>query len=192
MQSDLSLLINHIRRFVALSEADIALLSQHCQICEIKNKEHVLKEGEVCRDKYFILRGVLRKYINTPAGDQQIFQFSIEDWWMTDYASLESGKPSQYNIQAVENCVLVRINKDSLEKLYREIPAMETYFRKILQRAYEATLWRVHVIFAYSGEERYRNFSSAFPDFVQRIPQYMLASYLGFTPEFLSKLRAKR
>ena len=192
MQHDITPLIDHMRRFVKLNEDDVRIISQKASTKKIRNKEHLLQELEVCRENYFIVKGCLRKYINTEAGQKQIFQFSIESWWMTDYTSLESGKPSNCNIQAVEDCDLIVVTKDNLEEMYQQVPASETYFRKILQRAYEASLFRIHIIFSYTGEERYRRFTTAFPEFVQRIPQYMLASYLGFTPEFLSKLRAKK
>jgi CRP-like cAMP-binding protein len=181
-----------MKRFISISDKDTGIIERCCQLKKIGKKEHLLEEGDVCDEKYFIVRGCLRKYINTENGDKQIFQFAIEDWWMTDYTSLESGKASAYNIQAVEECELIVIKKDDLESLYQDVPKVETYFRKILQRAYEASLYRIHIIFSYSGEERYVHFTSSFPEFIQRIPQYMLASYLGFTPEFLSKLRAKK
>ena len=192
MSDDIGPLIEHMRRFVVLSDEDARIVSGLAKRKEIKNKQHLLTEGEICSENYFLAKGCLRKYINTERGDKQIFQFSIESWWMTDYTSLESGKPSGCNIQAVEDCEVIAITKDKLEILYKEVPATETYFRKILQRSFEASLFRIHIIFSYSGEERYRRFTGAFPEFVQRVPQYMLASYLGFTPEFLSKLRAKK
>lgn len=192
MSQDITPLIEHMRRFVKLDQEDINIISQKAIRRKISNRAYVLHDFEVCRENCFIVKGCLRKYINTEDGQKQIFQFSIESWWMTDYTSLESGKPSNYNIQAVEDSDLIIITKENLEQLYQQVPASETYFRKILQRAYEASLFRIHVIFSYTGEERYRRFTSAFPEFVQRIPQYMLASYLGFTPEFLSKLRAKK
>jgi CRP-like cAMP-binding protein len=192
MKDNISPLIRHMQRFVKLSENDIETISKSFFSRKVRNKAHVLVENEVCQENHFIVKGCLRKYINTEDGNKQIFQFSIENWWITDYTSLESGKPSTCNIQAVEDCELICINKQDLEELFHAVPSTETYFRKILQRAYEASLYRIHIIFSYSGEERYRHFVSAFPEFVQRVPQYMLASYLGFTPEFLSKLRAKK
>jgi CRP-like cAMP-binding protein len=192
MKGQLQPLISHIKRFVDISQAEIEIIQNHFDYRSIRNKDHLLVEGSHCLDKYFIKKGCLRKYINNEDGDKQIIQFSIENWWMTDYTSLESGKPTTCNIQAVEDCELIVITKDKLEQLYKEVPLMETYYRKILQRAFEASLTRIHIIFSYSGEERYQSFTRAFPDFVQRIPQYMLASYLGYTPEFLSKLRAKK
>ena len=192
MKKELSPLLAHLGRFVSLTTTDIEKIERAFEVRNVKDKEHILVEGDVCREKYFIVSGCLRKYVNTEKGDKQIFQFAIENWWMTDYTSLESQRPSTCNIQAVEDSDFICISRERLERLYRDVPMLETYFRKILQRAYEASLTRIHLIFSYSGEERYRRFTSSFPEFVQRIPQYMLASYLGFTPEFLSKLRSRR
>ena len=192
MKKELSPLLAHLGRFVSLTTTDIEKIERAFEVRNVKDKEHILVEGDVCREKYFIVSGCLRKYVNTEKGDKQIFQFAIENWWMTDYTSLESQRPSTCNIQAVEDSDFICISRERLERLYRDVPMLETYFRKILQRAYEASLTRIHLIFLYSGEERYRRFTSSFPEFVQRIPQYMLASYLGFTPEFLSKLRSRR
>src|SRR5688500_15008262 len=96
----ISPLIRHMKRFVPLSDNDVQIIERSCQLKKIGKKEHLLEEGDVCNEKYFLVKGCLRKYINTENGDKQIFQFSIEDWWMTDYTSLESGKPSTCNIQA--------------------------------------------------------------------------------------------
>ena len=131
-------------------------------------------------------------YINTDEGTEQIVQFAIDNWWITDYNSFDFQKPSLFNIQAVENCEIAFIKKETQEELFKKLPQLERYFRIILQRSFAASIMRIQYIFNQSGEERYRHFNSSFPDFVQRVPQYMLASYLGFTPEFLSKIRGKK
>jgi CRP-like cAMP-binding protein len=148
--------------------------------------------GQVCNACYFVVKGCLRMYTIPDNGTEQIVQFGIDNWWICDYTSFDSQKPSMFNIQAVEPSTLIYIDKKSQEELFAKVPKLERYFRLILQRAYSATLMRVHYIFTSTGEARYHHFNSLFPEFVQRIPQYMLASYLGFTPEFLSKIRAKK
>jgi CRP-like cAMP-binding protein len=192
MENPVPELIQHIRRFVKLDDDQAHMIGSHFKRRKLKNKEYLLTEGNVCKENYFIIKGVLRKFINTEKGDKQIIQFSIENWWMTDFTSLESGNPSILNIQSVENGEVGIITKDDLDILYKRVPVFESYTRKVLQRAYEASVMRTHLIFSYSGEERYQRFISSYPEFVQRIPQYMLASYMGLTPEFLSKLRAKK
>lgn len=111
---------------------------------------------------------------------------------MSDLGSFENTQPSSYYIQAVENSEIVSISKPKLEELFEKVPTLERYFRIVQQRAFIASQKRIEYIYSMSDEERYRHFNALFPDFIQRIPQYMLASYLGFTPQFMSKIRAKK
>ena len=167
-------------------------LSASIHFREVSNKEFLLQAGQVCTASYFIIEGCFRMYLNTDYGTEQIIQFGIDNWWISDYASLESQHPSHHFIQAVEKSSILVIEKQAQGFLFQKIPQLERYFRIIFQRAYTAQLNRIHFILNLSGEERYHHFHDAFPDFVQRVPQYMLASYLGFTPEFLSKVRGRK
>ncbi|WP_183561195.1 Crp/Fnr family transcriptional regulator [Mucilaginibacter sp. SP1R1] len=185
-------LINHIKKFIELTEADAELIQSAVTVKLVKKKAFLLQPDQICRETYFVSKGCLRLYFINKKLNEQITQFAIENWWMTDYSSLESGKPSTYYIQAVENCEVVVINKTRLDELFKQVPALERYFRIVQQRAFTAAQKRIEYIYSFSDEERYRHFSSLFPDFIQRIPQYMLASYLGFTPQFMSKIRAKK
>jgi CRP-like cAMP-binding protein len=185
-------LLQHINKFIRLSEEEKLLLPQFFQHKVLHKKEHLLKEGQVCTTNNFVAKGVLRLYYITETGTEQIIQFAIDNWWMTDYMSYESKHASGFNIQAVEASELLTLDRTQQENLFQQIPAMERYFRIIVQKAYAASVIRMRYIFTQSGEERFHHFNDSFPDFVQRIPQYMLASYLGFTPEFLSKIRAKK
>ncbi|MDB5117601.1 MAG: Crp/Fnr family transcriptional regulator [Mucilaginibacter sp.] len=185
-------LIDHIKKYVQLTEADIALITQHLVTTHVKKKEYVLMPGKACNANYFVVKGCLRLYFINRKEQEQITHFGIENWWITDYDSLDTQKPSRFYIEAVENTEIIALDWRVQEELTRAIPQLETYFRKVVQTAYAAAQRRIEYIYGYTDEERYRNFSKLFPGFVQRIPQYMLASYLGFTPQFLSKIRAKR
>jgi len=184
--------LKHIQKFVTLTKEEEATLLDYIQCRQLKNKEHILKAGQVCQAYYFVAKGCLRMYATPDSGTDHIVQFGIDNWWISDYMSFDSQTPSLFNIQALELSDLIVIDKKIQEELFKKIPKLERYFRFILQRAYTATLMRIHFIFTASGEARYHHFNNLYPDFVQRIPQYMLASYLGFTPEFLSKIRAKK
>lgn len=184
-------LLAHIARYVALTTAEADLLQTYLTQQSIGRKEHLLTEGQVCMANYFVLRGCLRTYLVNEKGSEQTILFGIENWWLTDYASLDMQTPSQFFIQAVETTEVVVFEKRVQEEVLRQLPQLERYFRILLQKSAAAALFRIKFLFSLSGEARYRHFNSAFPGFVQRVPQYMLASYLGFTPEFLSKIRAK-
>ncbi|AWO00976.1 Crp/Fnr family transcriptional regulator [Chitinophaga alhagiae] len=188
----LAALIAHIRRFVPLSGEEAALLEQYIDLRELKKKAFLLKEGQVCAASYFLIKGCCRSYFITEKGIEQINLFAIEDWWITDYQSLELQTPSQFYIQAIEPATVAVLPRAVQDALFEQLPQLEKYFRLILQKALAAAHLRVKYIFSQTGEERYDHFTTLFPGFVQRVPQYMLASYLGFTPEFLSKIRAKR
>ncbi|MBS1916121.1 MAG: Crp/Fnr family transcriptional regulator [Bacteroidetes bacterium] len=185
-------LLIHIRKFVPLSKTEEELLLPYLKNISLKKKEHILKEGQICTANYFVVKGCMRMYFITEQGTEQIVQFAIDNWWLADLMSLDAQKPSQFNIQAIEATEVIALDKNIQEELFTKVPKMERYFRIILQKAFAASVMRFRYIFTQSGEERFHHFITSFPDFVQRVPQYMLASYLGFSAEFLSKLRAKK
>ena len=185
-------IVTHMRRFISLTPEEEALLVAKLYSKDVKKKEHLLQAGEVCHDNYFIVSGCFRLYLVTGKGVEQVIQFGIEDWWITDYVSFKNGKPSDFYIQANENAQVVVLNRKVQEELFEKIPQLEKYFRLVLEKAYSAQLTRIHYIFNLTGEEQYRLMVKNYPGFVKRIPQYMLASFLGITPEFLSALRAKK
>jgi CRP/FNR family transcriptional regulator, anaerobic regulatory protein len=185
-------LIAHINKFAPLTEDEAVEVRKAVEIFIVKKKSFLLQPNEVCRANYFVSKGCMRLYFINRNGQEQITQFGIENWWITDYDSLETGKPSHYYIQAIEDTEVIGIHKKALEELLIKVPKIERYFRLILQKALTASMRRFEYLRDQSDEERYRQFVSLFPGFAQRVPQYMLASYLGFTPQFLSKIRAKK
>ncbi|MCD6065264.1 MAG: cyclic nucleotide-binding protein [Bacteroidetes bacterium] len=184
-------LITHIKKYVDLSEADVQLLSKQVELLQVKKKEMLLQEGQVCRSQYFVEKGCLRLFYLNHKGVEQTTQFAIENWWLSDYMSYDLQAPAQFSIQAIERSEIVCLDLAAQDSLVRELPQLERYFRLILQRAYAATQVRFRIHYELSKEENYNQFVSSFPGFVQRIPQYMLASYLGLTPEYLSEIRKK-
>jgi CRP/FNR family transcriptional regulator len=185
-------LLQHIRKFVVLTDEEADLICSKLKTVSVNKKDFLLKPGKICKANYFVSKGLLRLYFINKKELEQITHFGLEGWWITDFDSLDTQKPSHFYIQAVEDAEVIAWDVAMQEELTKAIPQLETYFRKVLQRAYAASQRRIEFIYTYSDEERYRNFSTSFPGFIQRIPQYMLASYLGFTPQFLSKIRAKK
>jgi len=185
-------LIAHINKFVNLSEDEAVLVSESVDLVEVKKKKFILKADEICRANYFVSKGCMRLYFINRNGQEQTTQFGLENWWITDYNSLETGQPSIYYIQAIEDSELISLTKKTMDELLLKVPKLERYFRIIFQKAHTASMRRFEYMRDQTDEERYRQFVTLFPGFVQRIPQYMLASYLGFTPQFLSKIRARK
>lgn len=184
-------LIRHIGKYISLENSDIDVINTYFKSQKLKNKEIVLQEGQVCKSYYFVDSGCLRMYFNNNKGTEQIIQFALENWWITDYFSFADQKPAEYNIQAIEKTTVSYIDYLSYNKLLKEVPVLETYFRIIAQRELAASQKRLKLIFDLSKEDMYLHFSTSFPHFIQRIPQYMLASFLGITPEYLSEIRKK-
>jgi CRP-like cAMP-binding protein len=185
-------LFAHIKRYVQLTPAEEQLLCEKLEPKKLKKKEFLLEAGKHCHGNYFVVKGCLRLYFVNNKLNEQIIQFGIENWWITDYDGLMSKQASTCYIQAIEPSEVLLLNEKNQAMLFEQIPHLETYFRIMMQKAYVAAQRRIGFIFNQTEEERYRHFSSRFPEFMQRVPQYMLASYLGFTPQFLSRLRAKK
>jgi CRP/FNR family transcriptional regulator len=184
-------LLAHIARYVALTPAEAQLVGSYFSCQAVPRKAYLLEAGQTDTASYFVLQGCLRLYFITEKGTEQIIRFALENWWLADYTSLLSQQPSQFFIQAVEPTTVAVLDYARQEALLAQVPALERYFRLVLQRTAAADQMRLVYQFGESAEERYERFSTSFPGFVQRVPQYMLVSYLGFTPEFLSKIRAK-
>ncbi len=182
----------HIKKFIEISDEDFHVISQFFKTIKLKKKENVLIQGQICRSNYFILEGCLRMFFINAKDSEQTTQFAIENWWISDYLAFSNQKPTEFNIQAVEPSKILSISYDSQEQLLEQFPQMERYFRLIYQRAYSASQLKLRYLYDLSREEHYHYFKEHFPEFVQRIPQYLLASFLGFTPEYLSEIRKKK
>ncbi|MES2417840.1 MAG: Crp/Fnr family transcriptional regulator [Bacteroidota bacterium] len=184
--------INHLKKYISLTDEELQILSTYVKASKVNKKTFLLEDGQICKANYFVEQGLLRMFFINDKGVEQVTQFALENWWMSDYMSLMMQSPSQFYIQAVEDTEIIVIAHHVEEDLFKELPQLERYFRIVIQRAYAAAQMRVKYFHDYSKEENYRVFVGLFPEFVQRIPQYMLASYLGLTPEYLSELRKKQ
>ena len=138
------------------------------------------------------MEGCLRKFFINEKGIEQTTEFAIENWWITDNIAFEHRLKTSFHIQAVENSAVLILDRDAQEKLLLEFPKMERYFRFIYQRAYAASQMRIKYLYDFTKEEFYEHLCKNHPEFVQRIPQYLIASFLGFSPEYLSEIRKKK
>jgi CRP-like cAMP-binding protein len=181
----------HLEKFIEINEGEFSAILGFFQITNLRKKENLLVEGQICKSHYFVLNGCLRKFFINNKGIEQTTEFAIENWWITDNFAYERRLPSEFYIQAVENSEVLTIDSYSQEKLLVEFPKMERYFRFIYQRAYAASQMRIKYLYNFSKEEFYDHLCRMQPEFVQRIPQYLIASFLGFTPEYLSEIRNK-
>ncbi|MCF6347651.1 MAG: Crp/Fnr family transcriptional regulator [Flavobacteriaceae bacterium] len=185
-------LIEYIKRYVNISQTEIDLFNSYLKPRTLKKKEFLLKEGQLCKSRYFITKGCIRLYYIDNKANEQILHFGIDNWWITDYESLINKIPSKLYIQATENTELLELAQENFEELCIELPKTERFFRIIMEKTYIASQKRLEYMFSLTGEELYHKFISSNPEFAQRVPQYMIASLLGMTPEFVSKIRANK
>lgn len=183
---------NHLEKFVQINDEDFAELLLFFKSTTVAKKQNLLQEGEICNYHYFVAKGLLRKFFIHERGGEQTTEFAIETWWLTDNTAFERRSTTAFYIQAVEKSELLYISWSDQEKLLERFPFMERYFRFVYQRAYAASQMRVKYLFSLSKEEFYYQLENKYPEFVQRVPQYLIASYLGFTPEYLSEIRKRR
>ena len=153
--------------------------------------DYLQRAGEVARYGVFVARGCLRVYVIDGKGREHIIQFAPEDWWYSDIVSLQSGQPSQYFVDAVEDSDLLLLEPAGHDALVRDSPAYAAGFRAGMQRHAAAKDQRIAGTLTDSAEERYETFLGRYPSIAQRVPQWMLASYLGISPETLSRIRGK-
>ena len=184
--------ITHIRRYVELSEQDVDITERYVEFVELKRRDFLVTGGQVCRCNYFVEKGCLRMFFINDKLVEKTTQFALETWWLSDYFSFSKQTPSLYSIQAVEKSMIVAIDYNRQDELFALVPQLERYFRIMMQRALAASQLRVKLIYEYSKEEMYTLFVTSYPQFFQRVPQYMIASYLGLTPEYLSELRKRK
>jgi CRP-like cAMP-binding protein len=176
---------------VALTQEEEALISSYLIPKKLRKKQYLLQEGDVCKQIAFIEKGALRAYSVDENGNEHIMQFGLEGWVISDLYSFLTGEPSTYNIEALENAELLLINKTAHEELLQKMPKYETYTRVQITGAYIAMQRRLTSIISLSLEERYNYFTSLYPDIIQRVPQHMIASFMGLTPETLSRVRKR-
>jgi|SRR5690554_433907 len=158
---------------------------------KLRKKQYLLQEGEECKYTIFVEQGILRSYTVDEKGSEHILQFAFEGWWMADLYSFLTKEPSIYNIDALEDCELLMITQPSWDTLLDRIPRMERYFRILIQNNLIATQRRLMGNMSENAEEKYLKLVNAFPEFIQRVPQHMIASYLGITRETLSRTRGQ-
>lgn len=176
---------------VPLTGEEEEIIKSYLSPKKIRKKQYLLQEGEVCKYIAFVEKGVLRAYTVSEKGNEHIIQFALEGWIISDLYSFLTGEQATYNIDAIENAELLLISKASHEEMLRTLPKYETYTRLQLTGAYIAMQRRLTSIISLTLEERYTYFTSLYPDIVQRVPQHMIASFMGLTPETLSRVRKR-
>lgn len=188
---ELKSLFDHIARHTPLTEEEQSILSAKVRTRKYLKGQFVVQNGDTCKFENFVLAGCLKTFYIDNQGQEHIVMFAVENWWTADLGSFISQTPADYNVQCIENSTLAQLHYDDLQQLYFQVPKLERFFRIIIQKAFVASQKRLISNFSLPAIERYRQFREQYPTIEQRVPQYMVASYLGITKEFLSKIRSQ-
>jgi len=156
---------------------------------KLRKHQYLLQKGDVCRNHAFVTKGCLRSYSVDGDGVEHTVKFAIENWWIGDRDSLMSGEPAMLNIDAVEDSEVVLLSTKNFDLICQQVPAFNDLVNNLLQNAYNASQNRILANISLSAIEKYEHFLQRYPDLALRIPQGMIASYLGMSPETLSRVR---
>lgn len=154
-----------------------------------RNRQFLLQAGDHSSKNSFVVQGCFRVYVVDANGKEHNLQFAIENGWALDMGSLYKGEPSEMNIEALENSTVLQIDRKAFQRLYLSFPVFERYFRILAENAYIALQKRLIRSLSFTAEARYLDFIARYPHLLNRISDAKIASFLGMTPEFLSKLR---
>jgi CRP-like cAMP-binding protein len=182
---------NKLSKGTTLTEAEKAVFTQHVTIKKLRKHQYFLQEGEICKSVAFVSKGMLRCYIVDEKNNERIIQFAPEGWFISDISSFITEDKSNLNIDALEDTELILISKAAHVYLETAIPEFFKFNYAQYRGAYIALQKRLIDMFTLSTEEKYTKLLSIYPDIMQRVPQHMIASYLGLTPETLSRVRKK-
>ncbi|MCR8561592.1 Crp/Fnr family transcriptional regulator [Mucilaginibacter sp. BJC16-A38] len=172
-----------------LSEDDKHLLMAHFKPKKLRKRQYFLQEGDVCKYIGFIVKGSARTFTVDEKGHEHILKLSLENWWLADFESFYLLTPSRFNIEALEDLEVLQSTNAQIEEYLKQIPAFSAMANVISQNYTIANQKRMQAAMSYTAEERYEDLVSNYPQFLQRFPQNMIASYLGLSPETLSRLK---
>jgi CRP-like cAMP-binding protein len=181
--------IQHLESFIPFTAAEREMLVTPFVARHFRKRQMLLNEGEICRHYSFIVSGCVRMYALDDKGNEHNIQFGAENDWITDFASFHTRKPSLLHIQAIEETSMLQIEQPDLYRLYINIPKLDRIFKVIIENKYVELQNRVLQNLSATAEARYLNFLETYPTLSARLPNTQIASYLGITPEFLSKIR---
>lgn len=187
----MDLILQHISKFVSLSTEEQSHFLSKTKTQRFKAKTIIFNAGEIAHYSYFVNSGLLRSFNINDHIVEHVLNFACEGWWIGDIYSLLSKKPSTLFIEVLEDTEVVLLSKKNQEQLYHDIPKLERFFRILTEKALVANQERLMDNLSLSAAERFEKFCKKYPTLIQRVPQKQIASYIGVTPEFFSKMKAR-
>jgi CRP/FNR family transcriptional regulator, anaerobic regulatory protein len=188
---DFTSIVQHVSKHIALSAEEITFFTSCLKIKELQRKDFLLREGQVAKNINYIHKGALKAYYLDKESDENIIMLAIDDWWVTDMYSFATGNPAMQYISAMEDTIVLQLQKSDFDILLHKVPIFERFFRILMQNAYIREQLRIIQNLSMPAEERYLNFINKYPHLVQRVSQKQIASYIGVSPEFLSAMRKR-
>lgn len=189
--SDFKLILNTINKHIQLDDVEKAVLLSSLEFRSLKAGEYMEKAGEQSRYFVFVSMGCLMAYYTDEEGVDRVMQFATSSWWTGDLCSFSKSTPSVFSTRALTDSEVLLITREGLDALLEKVPRLEKYFRILFQNSLIAHQQRILQTISFTAEERYESFRERFPTLEQFVPQKYIASYLGVTPEFLSKIRRR-
>lgn len=187
----LEVLFSHIEKKVTLSRGDKEAIASFFTFKKIRKKQYILEEGTFCTHLSFVKKGLIKSYRLDEKGNEHISLFGWEGWWVSDFKSFINQQPAMLYIDAIEDTELLLLSRADYEQLMEEVPVMERYFRMLYQNSLVTKDERLISSNSYTAEEKFQRMLQASPEIMQRVPQHLVASYLGLAPETLSRIRKK-
>lgn len=184
-------LLKYIRKHISLTNDEEAFLLSKLKYRKYLKGQYIVQQGDVCKQINFLISGCTKTFFMDEKGQEHIVLFGIEDWWTSDIGSYITQSASDFNVQCIEDTEVIQFQHEYEEELYKNIPKLERLFRKMLEKALVSSQKRIVGNFSLSAKEQYLQFKKQYPTIEQRVPQYMIASYLGITKEFLSKIKSQ-
>ncbi|MBW2962104.1 Crp/Fnr family transcriptional regulator [Mesonia aestuariivivens] len=182
-------MVSKIFKGISFSPHEISLIEQQIEKIELKKGDTLLRANETILHQYYVDEGCLRTYFIDQSGKEHTLQFAINDWWISDYTAFFTTTTSIMNIECIQDAILYKISKQSMESLFLEIPPLETFFRKKMEGAFASFQKRILASLAQPAKKRYLSFIKSYPNIEQSVKNYHIASYLGITTESLSRIR---
>jgi len=185
----IEVLFSHIQQKVLLSDNDKDAIRNFFVPKKLRKRQYLLQEGDICKYLTFIAKGLLRTYNVDDKGDEHMSVFGWEGWWLSDFNSFLSGEPAVFNIDAIEDSELLMISRADYEALTITVPIMDRYFRILYQNSIVTKERRLMSSITHTAEEKYVRLAESNPKMIERVPQNLIASYLGIAPETLSRVK---